>query len=98
MATLRQWQLDFIRRFNYGARGFGGRVTSYVRSPEKNRAVGGAPNSQHLYGLAADVVPASGQRNQLTASLRAAGLIVIDEGNHLHIQRLPAGTLAGYLA
>lgn len=33
------------------------RIVSGYRSPETNRAVGGARNSQHLYGRAADIEP-----------------------------------------
>ena len=32
------------------------RVSSGYRSPRLNKAVGGVPDSQHLYGLAADLV------------------------------------------
>ena len=31
------------------------KVTSGIRCPDHNRAVGGASNSQHLYGKAADI-------------------------------------------
>jgi uncharacterized protein YcbK (DUF882 family) len=33
------------------------RIISGYRSPATNRAVGGAPHSQHMYGRAADVEP-----------------------------------------
>lgn len=40
--------------------GSGWTVTSWYRPPAVNAAVGGAANSQHLYGLAADVAPLNG--------------------------------------
>ena len=33
-------------------------ITSGYRSPEHNKAVGGAPNSKHMLGIAADIVVA----------------------------------------
>lgn len=35
-------------------------VTSWYRPPDVNAEVGGATNSQHIYGLAADIYPVSG--------------------------------------
>lgn len=60
-------------------------VTSWWRSPWKNREVGGVTNSLHMLGLAWDVVPPT--LNNISR-LRALGLKVIDEGDHLHVQIL----------
>ncbi|MDJ0535519.1 MAG: D-Ala-D-Ala carboxypeptidase family metallohydrolase [Xenococcaceae cyanobacterium MO_207.B15] len=35
-------------------------VTSWYRPQAVNREVGGAPNSQHIYGKAADIKPVQG--------------------------------------
>lgn len=56
-------------------------VTSWWRSPWKNVAVGGAPNSRHLLGLAWDIVPVTRENEE---KLLALGLNVINEGDHLH--------------
>ena len=93
MATLAHLQRDFRRRFSTAGAGFGGRVTSYIRSVEHNRRVGGHPRSQHLYGLAADIVPLVSERSSLKRAMRAQGLVVIDEGDHVHVQLLRAGQL-----
>jgi hypothetical protein len=65
-----------------------GRVTSSYRSPQRNRAVGGVPNSYHLRGRAIDVVRRPGVRHSdLEGILRGAGfhlLESLDEGDHSH--------------
>lgn len=69
---------------------FDGRVTSGPRSPNWNRHVGGAPNSYHLSGMAADVVLRDWRdKEAFTAQARRLGIHVIDETekkNHLHLQ------------
>ena len=67
------------------------RLSSWYRDAETNRRVGGHPRSQHLLGLALDVV---GDRIELLAFLeqvRLVGLIGIDEESHVHVQYFPAG-------
>jgi len=72
-------------------------VTSWFRSPLENRRVGGDPDSQHLVGLAFDVVPGKGA-TQLAISEAAQifqrfGFTVDPTGTHLHVQTFPPGIL-----
>jgi len=63
------------------------RFTSWYRTPAHNAEVGGVESSQHLAGLAVDVVPVDReQRAKLAAFLRSARWTVIEEGDHLHAQ------------
>jgi hypothetical protein len=65
-------------------------VTSRQRTPEKNRAVGGVPNSYHLTNNARDFVPPKGMdMRTLAAELKAlygSDYDVINEGNHIHVE------------
>lgn len=69
--------------------GAGARVTSARRSPERNAAVGGAPNSYHLTDRARDIVPPPGMSMaQLEQRLRSSGadfVELINEGDHIHV-------------
>lgn len=73
----------------------GARITSGLRTPERNAAVGGAQKSYHLTGNAIDVVPPAGMpmnvfAAQLQAQLGPQGYTVMygDPGHldHVHIQ------------
>lgn len=61
-----------------------GTVTSWWRSQRQNEAVGGAASSWHLVGRAVDFVPA-GSWSAAAAAIRARGVRVLDEGDHLHL-------------
>jgi len=69
-------------------------LTSWYRDEISNRRVGGAEFSQHRLALATDGVGLDD--DQVAAAvpfLRSVGLVAVDEGSHLHIQRFPARTL-----
>lgn len=72
---------------NGGATG----VTSWWRSPADNERVQGQPQSQHLLGLALDVVGPN--PSVLAGALRSVGFVVVQEGSHVHAQAFRAGTL-----
>jgi uncharacterized protein YcbK (DUF882 family) len=81
---------DFYGRVNRAGNGLPGTITSWWRTQKRNREVGGAKHSQHLSGLAVDIAIPAAYRLQAIERLRAQGLVVIDEGDHLHAQRFPA--------
>lgn len=50
----------------------GFKVTSWVRTPEHNLAIGGAPQSRHLYGDATDFVPLHCTPDEARAKIKLA--------------------------
>jgi hypothetical protein len=72
-------------------------ITSWWRSLVDNRAVNGEPDSQHLVGLALDVVPAKQNLrsaiDEAAASFTEFGFVAVPASRHLHIQTFPAGLL-----
>ena len=72
-------------------------LTSWWRSPFENQRVGGLPDSQHLVGLAFDVVPGKpGFKlavSEASSRFMEAGFITVPAERHLHIQTFPAGVL-----
>jgi len=62
-------------------------VVSWGRSEKHNAAVGGLPNSMHLYFLAVDVVLDDEKDTILFCeAVRRCGLISVNEPGHLHVQ------------
>jgi len=89
--AVRPWMIQLVRAIIAAdAQGLRFRITSWYRDPDRNERVGGSPASQHLVGLAFDLAPAD---ERLADSLRSAGMIVVNEGDHLHVQVWTAGTL-----
>lgn len=66
-------------------------LSSWWRSRSENSRVGGDASSQHLVGFAADLVvddPAA-----VVDRMISVGLTAVDEGDHVHVQLLPAGVV-----
>jgi len=86
---------NFYWRAVAGAQGFTGlSVSSWFRTPAKNRIEGGAPQSQHLFGLAWDLTVRQGELNHLAQHMREQGLVAVQERHHVHVQAFPRGALA----
>lgn len=65
-------------------------MTSGMRTAERNQQVGGAANSQHLTGTAADYAVPPQLKPAFMSRARQLGYQAIDEGDHIHLQ-LPRG-------
>ncbi len=79
-----QWGMYYLNQ-----RFAGMSVTSWGRSPDHNKAVGGRPDSQHVLWTAADVVWDPGTRPELSVlreEAAKAGLEVDREADHDHIE------------
>lgn len=62
-------------------------VTSWLRSPAHNTAVGGSANSWHMDALAVDVVLDAGEGvDSFKREADRLGLLALDEGDHIHLQ------------
>lgn len=65
------------------------RLSSWVRSPARNAAVGGVSNSFHLVGLGADFVVPAAERAAFKSWLRErwpVAVDIVDEGDHVHVE------------
>jgi len=90
---------DFLRRVFAGLPEFvhtGGtgflEFTSWYRTPFGNEAVAGDPFSQHLLALALDLK--AEDQDRLVRRFKDLGLVAINEGSHVHVQKFPAGIVA----
>jgi hypothetical protein len=63
----------------------GTQINSWWRSPSKNLACGGHPDSQHLIGTALDLASTDPEQWALR------GFITVQEATHLHVQVWPRG-------
>lgn len=68
-------------------------ITSWYRDAYTNRRVGGSDASQHRVATAVDLVPPSHAWQQTERWLQDNGLVVVNEGDHLHVQLFQAGAL-----
>lgn len=67
----------------------GTKITSTMRTPQRNAQVGGVPNSQHLRGTAADFVVPAQHKPAFMQAARQNGFEAIDEGDHIHLEQPP---------
>lgn len=69
---------------------FGLSVTSWLRSPIHNTAVGGVLGSLHTYGLAVDLVLDLGEsKKDFAEACKRLGLHCIVYDSHFHVQASP---------
>lgn len=79
-----------VRRLAHDLTDIGATITSGLRCPEHNRAVGGEPRSKHVLGMALDFVPPAGKpRMDLVLPLLEEGkwrVITYSKDDHVHVQ------------
>jgi uncharacterized protein YcbK (DUF882 family) len=82
--------------------GIGANVTSGHRTAERNRQVGGSPNSYHLSNQARDIAKTPGMSvGKIRAAFAAEGVQIkelLDEGDHFHVAWGKAGVAAAAAA
>lgn len=88
LVTIDQRLLNLLERLRHETGDRPLRIVSGYRSPATNRAVGGARNSQHLYGRAADVEPGRFKVAQALAA-GATGVGYSSAGWVVHLDTRP---------
>lgn len=62
-------------------------VTSWGRTPTRNKRKGGHPNSRHQTWQAVDIVlDKAAEKKAFRTECRRIGLIPVSEGDHIHVQ------------
>ena len=61
-------------------------LTSWCRSREYNRRVGGVEGSRHIACMAVDIVVPDSEVRQLVLSAEALGFWVLVEKDHVHLE------------
>lgn len=93
------YKLEALRK---KAGGSGVTINSGFRSINHNRSVGGASNSQHTYGIAADIVVSGKSVSQVNSIARTcgfSGIILYSSFNHVDSRiEYPYGTQGWYWA
>lgn len=86
---------DFVSRVQ-AAWGIAGQpdldLASWYRSAADNQAAGGLPDSLHLWGLAIDVTGEPDAVARFERAAGRAGMGILREIDHLHVQLWPRGT------
>ena len=83
---------EFAEAVKTGSEKLGGSITSWGRTPARNKLVGGSPNSRHLTWFAVDVIYDSAVEEAARKDIwEPLGLHVYPEGDHDHISVMTDG-------
>ena len=82
---------SFAEKVHLVCLAYGGSVTSWIRSKDRNNKVKGHVRSLHLVGLACDVVlDEMALASSALSFAKRLGLHGIIERDHIHLQALPS--------
>ena len=81
--------LGLADAINYLRADFNFSVTSWWRTPKRNKDVGGKSNSRHLVGLGMDIIlDDAAQTQEFIKAAKGYRLLAINEGDHIHVQTI----------